>query len=239
MNDSPLDIKPLEKRESLAEQLVPQLIQLVQSGELKPGDKLPGQRELADMLGVARPTLRESLRALQLLGILDIHHGGGVYVSEISPDTLLGPLHLFVSFDKHSLRTVLEARKVIEGAVLANVATKTDDELIQKLQANLDKLALAIKENGENETLQLEALSAEFRAAIEAAVDNPILTRSLKSLGILSSASRLKLQSGGCNTQLLKNHQHIVQALVDKSPAAAQQALEAHIDYLLEVCETI
>ncbi|MGH8167925.1 MAG: FadR/GntR family transcriptional regulator, partial [Woeseiaceae bacterium] len=104
-----LDIEPVSKRQALPEQIVRQLIGLVRSGALKPGDRLPAERALADELGVGRPTLREALRALQLLGILDIRHGGGVFVSELEPDTLLGPLDLFVSLDRHNLDTILEA----------------------------------------------------------------------------------------------------------------------------------
>lgn len=234
-----LDIKPLDKKQTLAEQIVPQLIGMIQMGELHAGDKLPGQRELAEKLGVGRPTLREALQALQLLGILDIRHGGGVYVSPMSPDTLLGPLHLFVNFDRHSLRIILEARKVIEGAVLALVATTASDELIERLQDNLLKLTDAIKQAEKGQEIPLEALAVEFRDAIEAAIDNPILVRSLKSLSLLSSASRHRLNAFGCPKILLKNHQLIVQALVDHDPVAVQQALNLHIDYLLQTCESI
>lgn len=239
MPKASLDIKPLAKKETLAEQIVPQLMGLIQSGTLKPGDKLPGQRELAEKLGIGRPTLREALRALQLLGVLDIRHGGGVYVSSIAPDTLLGPLHLFVSFDKHSLKTILEARKVIEGAVLATVAATASDALIKTLQLNMDQLALALELPTDAQLVQLDTLAKEFRAAIEAAIANPILIRSLHSLNILSSASRHRLLLQGDPNILLKNHQLIIQALIDHDPAAAQKALETHIDYLYQSCESI
>lgn len=239
MPKTSLDIKPLAKKETLAEQIVPQLMGLIQSGALKPGDKLPGQRDLAEKLGIGRPTLREALRALQLLGVLDIRHGGGVYVSSIAPDTLLGPLHLFVSFDKHSLETILEARKVIEGAVLATVAATASEDLIKTLQLNMDQLALALELPTDEQMERLNSLANEFRAAIEGAIANPILIRSLHSLNILSNASRHRLLLQGSPEILLKNHQLIIQALIDHDPAAAQRALETHIDYLYQSCESI
>ncbi|HWM26853.1 MAG TPA: FadR/GntR family transcriptional regulator [Woeseiaceae bacterium] len=231
-----LDIEPVSKRQALPEQIVRQLVGLVRSGELKPGDRLPAERALADELGVGRPTLREALRALQLLGILDIRHGGGVFVSELEPDTLLGPLDLFVSLDRHSLDTILEARRVIEGALLAFVAKVIDDRLIAKLEANLTELGLVVEQShhGNVDARRVNDLAQEFRGVIEEAVDNPILTRAVKSLDVLSAATRNKIIAVGSLDRLVGNHKRMVDALIAHDPLAAQQALEAHIDYLCE-----
>lgn len=234
-----LDIAPVSKREALPEQIVRQLVSLVKSGDLRPGDRLPAERTLADELGVGRPTLREALRALQLLGILDIRHGGGVFVAELQPDTLLGPLHLYLSLDRHSLSTILEARKVIEGALLAFAARVIDDSQIAKLETNLVELEQLIERSARKkpDRTRFNELAEEFRAVIEEAVDNPILTRAVKSLDVLSAAIRNRMTALGSMQQLLANHKRIVQALVEHDPRAAQQALEAHIDYLCEACE--
>jgi DNA-binding FadR family transcriptional regulator len=232
-------IAPVIKREALPQQIVRQLVGLVKSGQLKPGDRLPAERALAEELGVGRPTLREALRALQLLGILDIRHGGGVFVSELQPDTLLGPLHLFLSLDRHNLDTILEARKVIEGALLAFVARIIDDSVIAKLEAKLAELARVVDQSHEGrlDAGRFNELAEEFRAIIEVAVGNPILTRAVKSLDVLSAATRNRLTDVGSLKRLLENHRRMVEALVRRDSLAAQQALEAHIDYLSEVCD--
>jgi DNA-binding FadR family transcriptional regulator len=239
MKKKTLEIAPLLKREALPEQIVRQLVALVRSGELKPGDRLPAERALAESLGVGRPTLREALRALQLLGILDIRHGGGVFVSELQPDTLLGPLHLFLSLDSNNLRTILEARKVIEGALLAFVAKTIDDDTLTRLEANLAEFELTIEQSKEEELdpARLNELAQEFRGIIENAVDNPILTRAVKSLDVLSAASRSRSTARGSLRRLLENHRRMVEALVQHDPVAAQQALEAHIDYVSDICD--
>lgn len=259
MKQKDLAIAPVKKREALPEQIVRQLVGLVKSGQLKPGDRLPAERTLAEELGVGRPTLREALRALQLLGILDIRHGGGVFVAELQPDTLLGPLHLFLSLDRHNLGTILEARKVIEGALLAFVATTIDDTAIGKLRANLVRLERVVDKSlqrkagqakagkakarrgkvhqGEVDTERFNALAQEFRAIVEGAVGNPILVRAVKSLDLLSAATRDRLAHSGSLDRLLENHRRMVEALIRHDPAAAQHALEAHIDYLGEVCD--
>lgn len=238
MKKKTLEIAPLLKREALPAQIVRQLVALVRSGELEPGDRLPAERALAGSLGVGRPTLREALRALQLLGILDIRHGGGVFVSELQPDTLLGPLHLFLSLDSHNLKTILEARKVIEGALLAFVAKTVDDDTLARLQANLAEFERTIEQYQEEELdpARLNELAQEFRGIIENAVDNPILTRAVKSLDVLSAASRSRSIARGSLRRLLENHRRMVEALVRHDPVAAQQALEAHIDYVSDIC---
>jgi DNA-binding FadR family transcriptional regulator len=237
MKKKSLDIAPLLKREALPEQIVRQLVALVRNGDLAPGDRLPAERALADSLGVGRPTLREALRALQLLGILDIRHGGGVFVSELQPDTLLGPLHLFLSLDSHNLKTILEARKVIEGAVLAFVAKTIDDDVIAQLRANLAEFERAVDRSREEQLdpARLNELAQEFRGIIESAVDNPILTRAVKSLDVLSAAGRSRITASGSLQRLLENHRRMVEALVRHDSIAAQQALEAHIDYVSEI----
>ena len=238
MPDKPLDIQPITKREGLPEQIVRQLAGLVRRGELQPGDRLPAERALAEQLGVGRPTLREALRALQLLGVLDIRHGGGVFVSELQPDTLLGPLHSFLSLERHDIGTVLEARRIIEGAVLAFVAGVIDDSSLAKLELNLtafQALVEAGQQDGPVAAAEINKLAEEFRTIVEDAVGNPILNRAVTSLDILSTATRYRITEKGSLRQLLVNHRRIVAALAAHDPDAARRALEAHIDYLREI----
>lgn len=239
MIHKPLELEPLAKREALPEQIVRQLAGLVRRGELQPGDRLPAERALAGQLGVGRPTLREALRALQLLGVLDIRHGGGVFVSELQPDTLLGPLHSFLSLERHDLGTVLEARRIVEGAVLAFVAKIIDDRSIGMLETNLREFQALVEAGGDDqvEAARINKLAEAFRGIIQDAVDNPILNRAVASLDILSTATRYRMTAKGSLQQLLVNHQRIVAALAAHDPAAARQALEAHIDYLCEICD--
>jgi GntR family transcriptional regulator, transcriptional repressor for pyruvate dehydrogenase complex len=234
-----LDIQPLAKREALPEQIVRQLAGLVRRGELQPGDRLPAERTLAGQLGVGRPTLREALRALQLLGVLDIRHGGGVFVSELQPDTLLGPLHSFLSLERHDLGTVLEARRIIEGAVLAFVARIIEEGSLGKLEGNLQAFQALVEaaEGDQVDTARVNELAEEFREIVQSAVDNPILNRAVASLDILSTATRSRMTAKGSLEQLLINHRRIVAALAAHDPDAARRALEAHIDYLCDICD--
>ncbi|MBV6417904.1 MAG: HTH-type transcriptional regulator LutR [Steroidobacteraceae bacterium] len=242
MKQKASDIAPIIasviKREALPEQIVRQLLGLVRAGQLKPGDRLPAERALAADLGVGRPTLREALRALQLLGVLDIRHGGGVFVNEPGPDALLGPAYPFIDADRLGLDAIFEARRVIEGALLAFVARHIDAGTIRRLEANLDELGdlIARSRRGKPDIHELDALAAQFRAIIGDAVGNPVLTRAVQSLDALGAATRRRVTGAGSVARLLRNHRRIVEALVARDPRAAQRALEAHIDYLAQVC---
>lgn len=207
-------IAPAIRREALPEQIIHQLIGLVKAGHVKPGERLPAERRLAAELGVGRPTLREALRALQLLGILDVRHGDGVFVA--------------------GLDTILEARKVIEGAVLASVARTIDARAIGALGANLAQLEKLVAQSRKArvDAGRVNALAEEFRAIIAGAIANPILTRALRSLDLLSAATRQDLMSAGPLGRVLASHRRIVAALRRHDSAAARRALEAYIDTL-------
>ncbi|HNP34746.1 MAG TPA: FadR/GntR family transcriptional regulator [Woeseiaceae bacterium] len=234
-------IAPALKREALAEQIVRRIVGRIRSGNLRPGDRLPAERTLASQLGVGRPTLREALRALQLLGILDIRHGGGVFVSNLQPEALFGPLQLFVDDEEQNLTSLLEARKVIEGAVLAFVATKISDKSIAKLNDNLGQLEALIQQSSDNEVYRqrFQDLAQEFRHIVEVAADNPVLARTVQNFDVFTTAARNHLVSIESPRHLLANHRRIVEALSKRDPEAAKKALEAHIDYLCGISRQI
>ena len=85
------------KRAGLTEMLVARILGLVTTGNLKPGDQLPPERRLAETFDVSRPTLREALRALAVLGVIEVRHGGGVFVSQLEASDLLAPLTFFLT----------------------------------------------------------------------------------------------------------------------------------------------
>lgn len=85
-------------RRRISEQVVHFILEQIRQGELRPGERLPPERELAARLGVGRPSLREALRALATLGVLRIQQGDGIYISSLDPETLLAP------YEPHQLK---------------------------------------------------------------------------------------------------------------------------------------
>ncbi|TAK53203.1 MAG: FadR family transcriptional regulator [Gammaproteobacteria bacterium] len=213
------------KRQPVAEQVAQRLLGLIQIGNLKPGQQLPPERELAGMLEVSRPSLREALRALSLLGVLQIRQGGGVFVSSLDPELLLAPLHFFISLDSENLERLFDARIVIESAIARLAATRITPEAIATLKQCVN---FEVHEIGNvDQFIESDVL---FHQTIFAASDNPFLVRIATSLHILGRASReITGHIPGVLPQSLKDHRRIIAAMSARDPERAAAAMEAHL----------
>jgi len=222
---------PIEKsitsveRVPVGEQVARQLLALVQNGSLKPGQKLPPERELSTMLEVSRPSLREALRALSLLGVLRIRQGGGIYVSELDPESLLAPLHFFVALNEKNLEDLFEARLVVEAENARIAAQKISAEDIARLKKCVDFEAHEL--NDQDKFIQSDV---EFHRIINESVDNAFLNRFATSLHILGKASReITGHIPGVIEQSLVDHEKIVAAIEARDGDAAASAMKDHL----------
>src|SRR5499426_4787667 len=98
---------------------------------LRPGDRLPSERELIDILDISRPSLREALRALSMLGVIESRHGGGAFVTDLEARTLLAPLDFFLSLSESNLADVFESRRIIEIEIVRKAALNATVEEIE------------------------------------------------------------------------------------------------------------
>lgn len=134
-----MEVKPV-KKETLTEQIMNQLAEQITSGELRPGERLPDERSLAEMFGVTRSRIREALRALSLIGLIDIRPGGGSFVSEqsaqIPKETILWSYHREIS----DYENLYDARKLIEGTVYLSCFDRRTDEVVDTLQDYAEQL---------------------------------------------------------------------------------------------------
>lgn len=212
-------------RHAVAEQVVQQILGLIQSGNLKPGQQLPPERELATILEVSRPSLREALRALSVLGVVKIRQGGGVYVSALDPESLLGPIHFFISLDDHNIEDLFEARILVESAITKLAAQKISDDQLTLLRG------LVGDEDGLLDDPQrfIEA-DVEFHQAIFDAAENSFLGRVATSLHVLGRASReITGYIPGVLKNSIKDHQRVLAALEQRDPKRAGAAMERHL----------
>ena len=133
MESVQLKIDPIA-REGASEKVVHRLLALVKAGDLKPGDRLPGERELAEMFHVSRPTIREAVRALAVLGVVKSRHGGGIFVSALEAADLLGPLSFFLTLQEMEVDGLYQARAVIEGEIAALAAAAAKPTELAELE---------------------------------------------------------------------------------------------------------
>jgi GntR family transcriptional repressor for pyruvate dehydrogenase complex len=201
----------------------------VAAGRLQPGDRLPSERDLAVRFAVSRPTLREAMRALSTLGVIEIRHGGGAFVTALNAADLLAPLNFFLALSEVSVEKLYQARRLIEGeicALSADCATEAD----------IDSLELLInqQEGAKSYTEHYLELDSQFHECLAKIADNPFLARASQSLNILGIEFRkLAAESKKSLTASINDHRAIVKALREKDATAARDAMAAHMDQVL------
>jgi len=215
---------PIE-RAGVAEQLIKQILDLIRRGILTAGQKLPSERELASQLGVGRPSLREALRALSLLGVVEIKQGEGVFVSSLTPESLLSPIHFFLSLDEYSLDHLFEARIVIESSMAGLAAARIDETA-------LEQLAICVNQGPDvvDNPDRFREVDMEFHATIAEACKNPFLIRTVQNFYELGRVSReLTSKLAKLRKQSHLDHAVIFQALLERNSSGASAAMTVHL----------
>lgn len=214
------------KKNAIAEEIIARLLGLIRDRQLQPGDKLPPERELAAMLGVSRPSLREALRALSVMNVLEMRQGDGTYVSSLEPDLLVEHLGFVLSIDDSTFLQLFETRKIVEVGIVALAAQRITDEEIAALEACVAESQACIHDP--EKFLQTDL---DLHERITRAARNPFLTRFMASLSQLSSASRSRTVAiPGVREHTVEAHRRIVHALKRRDAEAARAAMLDHLN---------
>jgi DNA-binding FadR family transcriptional regulator len=212
-------------RESVAEAVVRRILDLVKSGVLKAGDPLPPERDLALSLNVSRPSVREALRGLTVLGVVKTRQGGGAYISDLGPDSLLGPIQFYLALEDVNIRDLYDARSLIESDVARRAAVNID-------QAALDQLEGLLAEQTEtiNDPIAFRRSDYAFHELIWIGSRNAFLKRIGESLNVLGLEFRKRAsERPETLAQSLLDHRILLDALKARDPEAAARAAEAHM----------
>jgi GntR family transcriptional regulator, transcriptional repressor for pyruvate dehydrogenase complex len=175
---------------SVTDDAIEKIKAMILSGELKPGDRLPVEKTLATDLGLSRNSLREAVRALTTLRVLETRQGAGTFVTSLAPGHVLDAMRFIVDFhDLHSAADFLEVRRILEAEASARAARlMTDDEVEHVRQLNDDMRQLALAPH--LDVARFIALDREFHAAITGSCGNPALAALTEMLGGQTSAVR-------------------------------------------------
>lgn len=224
-----VDIEPIV-REGAAERLVHRLLGMVTAGDLKPGDRLPGERELADLFNVSRPTIREAVKALSVLGVLKSRHGGGIYVSPLEAADLLGPLTFFLTLRDVEVARLYEARSLIEGEIAALAAAHAT-------AADADRLAALIEQQEAvlGDPVAYRLVDTKFHRVLADLSGNAFLSRAAESLNILGLEFR-KTASETAEVIMgsVRDHKRILASVRAGDAGAARQAMREHMENVLK-----
>jgi GntR family transcriptional repressor for pyruvate dehydrogenase complex len=223
------------KKIRLYESIVKQIQKLITSGTLQPGDKLPPERELAEELGVSRTSIREALRALEMMGYLEsrVGVGGGTYIKEVTFSNIISPFSEALLQHDEFIVELLEVRLVLEIEVVRLAAVRRDEEHIRKLDEAIRRMEQDISENG-------TGLNADndFHAILADAANNRVLHEFVRLCGDLLEVEReehLRTRAEEPR-RALEQHRQILEAVRRQDSEDAQRLMEDHI---LKVSEVI
>lgn len=193
---------------------------------LKPGDVLPPERELAQRFGVSRSSVRDAIRSLELIGLLEPQQGRGTVVCEPSGNAVMGSLTAVIMQKRKLVKELLDVRKVVEPALARRAAPHVSDSQIAELEQLLERQSSKVR-NGE---LAIEE-DNEFHYQIALAADNAVLLQIVDVLmDTLHETREKSLQSGGRPQKSLAGHRRILAALKHRDPAASEKAMRQHLE---------
>lgn len=220
--------------EKLSGAVVRQIELLILRGILRPGERLPSERELAEKLSVSRPSLREAIADLQDRGLLVSRAGAGIFVADVLGSAFSEALVMLFAGHDDALFDYISFRRDIEALAAERAARRASDTDLQVIQAVFDKMEAAhSKRNPEDEA----RLDAEFHMAIIEASHNVIMLHMMRSMyellreGVFYNRTML-FKHRATRSELLEQHRSINEALQARDSARARKAIEEHLSYV-------
>lgn len=220
--------------EKLSTAVIRQIETLILRGILRPGERLPSERELSNRLGVSRPSLREAIGNLESRNLLVTKAGAGVFVANVLGSVFSQPLIDLFSTHDEALADYLSFRRDLEGLASSRAASMASDTDLKVIDTIFCKMEAAnVKRNPDEEAY----LDAEFHLAIIEASHNVIMLHMMRSMFALLRAGvfynrQIMFKQRTTRQSLLDQHRAINTALQSRNPDAARAAIEAHLDFV-------
>lgn len=224
---------PIE-RVSVAEQVAHNLLDLIRSGSIKPGQQLPTERDLATMLQVSRPSVREAVRGLQILGVIRTRQGGGLFVTSLTAAEILSPLQMLITLTDENFEALHESRVMVESAMAQLLAARIDDATVTRL-ARIVQIQAGLTDN----PVAFRVSDMEFHRTLRAALGNPFLERISEALYVLGAEYRkVAWETPGVLERSIEDHRNVVAALETRDPNRITDAMVRHMISVHETTKT-
>ncbi len=222
-------------RSSASHDVATLIKEMILSGRLKPGERLPSERELGVQLGISRPTLRESIRSLVALKILEVRQGDGTYVGSLKAETLVEPLRFALLLGQGALQELFEARLVLEPALAALAAKRISDGEIIELNECLTA-AYEVRDDPD----EFARYDVELHQLIARASRNRFLARQVEGLHAIGLESRaLTVRLPHVADVALASHSLIVGAISTRDPVSAENEMRRHIEAVADAAASV
>lgn len=220
------------KHTRISDEIANQIKHLISDGYLKPGDRLPPERELIKEFGVSRPSLREALNSLVATGFLEVKQAKRTYVKSVTSGTMQDSLSLLIKADAQKIFDLVEFRKAIEAWGASHAAQRASEEDLQRLEKIVEDMKAALEEGR-----PWEKQDTDFHLAVAQATHNTIQIHIMSTIydllmdfmsaifaGIFTDQDKVK--------KLFQQHYQIFNAIKNHSPEKARERILKHLDYV-------
>lgn len=218
-------LEPLKKTR-LYEEIVKQLTDLINNKTLKPGDRLPTERELATQLHVSRTAIREALRSLEMMGFIESKVGEGTFIKEITLNNVIDPFSSILFQDKKLMTELVEVRLLLETEIARLAARKITPEKAAVIEKSLDLMEHEIAQGG----IGIKG-DNQFHNALAAAAENTAMSKILSMCGDLLNSTREAALRGMKDTRIgLKHHRDIFEAVKANDEEKSVALMKNHLE---------
>ena len=217
----------------ISEKVAGQLYKRISDGLLKVGDRLPSERELSEKMGVSRTSVREALQQLEMHGILEIVHGGGSIIRNITEQEIRKPLERFIEQDKKRVLELAELRAFMEAWAAREAARNRTDQELETMRGYLEEM----ERDFEQGAIRYD-VDFKYHTEIAAATHNTIYLHLIDNIYTLINYSvkihREEVFTGrGDQETILNHHRTIYNAIRDRNPDAAEVAMKEHLAFVV------
>lgn len=211
---------------ALTDEAIEKIKDMIVSGELHPGDRLPKEPELARRLGLSRNSLREAVRALALMHVLDVRQGDGTYVTSLEPSLLLEAMRFVLDFHRDtSLLQLFEVRRILEPAAVAMAATRMSAQAIEELRQALEEATV------DSSVEQFVQTDVQFHRQLAVGSGNPVLCSIIE--GLVAPTTRARVWRGLTQEHAVERsiteHRMIYEGVAARNPELARSWATIHV----------
>lgn len=231
------------RQRRLSDDIVDRLESMILEGTLKPGERLPAERSLAEQFGVSRPSLREAIQKLVAKGILVSRQGGGNYVVETLGATFSDPLLVLLENNPDAQHDLLEFRHTLEASCAYYAAIRATDADRERLKTAFDTLLDCYGRPGDVSRVEEGAADASFHLAIAEASHNAVLLHTIRGLfdllkrNVVTNIGGMYKQRTETRDMLISQHRELYTAIIEGRAEQAREVSSRHILYVQEVLE--
>ena len=217
-----------QSRSTVSQETASRIEEILRQGEFRPGDRLPGERELAKRLRVGRTSVREAIRRLETLGIVECRQGLGTFVQDPSSGTIRASLAPHILADEQVRDKVFELRMIIEVEAAARAAESASDHQIDRLQALKEEVEIC---SARRDHEGIVIADFEFHREILNATGNEIMVNLMDGImDLLRDMRRIGATISELVPERIESHRSIVRAIENRDSEAARRAMKVHLE---------